>query len=593
VTTTPPFSPWRAGGRLAWYRKAIYFSGGALWSMVGFLPALSGLALKGAFDRIAPGNASHHSAVALLAVFVGVEMARALCFAGGMMLWPYWWRVVEAWMRANLLESVVCAPDAVAHRLPASAGDAVGRFRDDTEDLVWFTDVWVDVAGAALFTIVALAVMLSISPLVTVVVVLPLIGVVITTRALSHTIRLHHGTMRQSGTSVTGFVGDLFGGALALKAAGAEARAVARFGARNRERGAAAVRVQLFTDLLPAVSETTVDLGTGLVLLLAAPAMRRGAFSVGDLALFSSYLVQLTWLPRLIGRMLARHRQAGVALERMAVVDPGRRLDSVFRPNPIDLSRPVPPVAPVLRQGGDTLTALSARGIAVRYGDATALEGVDLDVPAGSFTVVVGAVGAGKTTLVRGLLGLVPLASGTIAWNDEVVTEPGAVLVPPRVAYVAQEPRVFSAAIDENVRLGVPIGDDELWSALVAAQVADDVRGFPHGVATRIGARGSRLSGGQAQRTTIARAIVRTPELLVLDDVTSALDAGTESRLWAALAASAPACLVVSNRRAALAHADRIVVLERGRVAGAGPLDELLDECAEFRRLWQSELLGG
>jgi ATP-binding cassette subfamily B protein len=208
---------------------------------------------------------------------------------------------------------------------------------------------------------------------------------------------------------------------------------------------------------------------------------------------------------------------------------------------------------------------------------------VDVSVRAGELTVITGAVAAGKTTLLRGVLGLMPARSGHIRWNGRDIDDPGTELVPPRCAYVSQVPRLFSASLAENVRLGCDVTAADLLTSLAVAQF--DVMALPHGLDTMVGAHGSQLSGGQAQRATVARAVVRQPDLLVLDDVSSALDFRTETALWEALDEAASTCLVVSHRTAALERAGHIVVLDRGNVAGAGSFDDLLGGCAEFRRL--------
>ncbi|MBA2317444.1 MAG: ABC transporter ATP-binding protein, partial [Euzebyales bacterium] len=172
---------------------------------------------------------------------------------------------------------------------------------------------------------------------------------------------------------------------------------------------------------------------------------------------------------------------------------------------------------------------------------------------------------------------------GAIDWDGETVTEPAAFMVPPHTGYLPQVPRLFSASLRENLTLGVQTDDDALSDAIRRAALDRDLDGMDDGLDTLVGPRGVRLSGGQVQRAATARALTANPALLVLDDLSSALDADTERRLWARLLdgeggaalSRRPTCLVVSHRAAALERADQILVLERGRVRASGTLDEL------------------
>jgi ATP-binding cassette subfamily B protein len=544
---------------------------------------VTGLILKAVFDRVAGQQPAYGSALALLAVLAAAELGRATMLWSACAVWPGWMQPVLARLRGTALESLLCVPGPLAGRLPASPGEAIGRLRDDAEDLLWFADIWVDVAGAVLFTVFALAMMLSIDPLVTVAAVVPLVGFTVASRALGGVVRSTHQRQREGGASVTDLVADLFAGILTLKTAGAESRALARFEARNAGRRRAAMRAQLAQDLMATLSGGAAQIGIGLMLLLAAGAMRQGRFTVGDLALFTTYATALPMLPRWLGRMLGLHRVAGVALQRLAPFHPDGRTDRVLDSG----LRPGPPVQTA------ALRTLEVRGLTARHrGSENGVVDVDMVVQRGGLTVVTGAIGAGKTTLLRALLGLLPAQSGGVWWNGERVGDPSAYLVPPRVAYAGQVARLFSETLEENLRLGWPAAEADLWRALERAQLAGDVVDMPASLATLVGPRGSRLSGGQLQRAATARALVRTPELLVLDDVSSALDSTTEDRLWRDLAAAGMTCLAASHRRAALERADHVVVLDRGRVAAAGTPAELRATCPQFRALLEAPAAG-
>jgi ATP-binding cassette, subfamily B, bacterial len=557
------YGAWSAGVEIARHRLTRYVVGGSLWSLNHSLPLVTGLILQAVFDRVSGAPLAYGTGLALLAVLVAAEVSRATVLWSALAVWPGWVQPIAAWIRANLLESLLRAPGPLAGRLPASAGEAVARFRDDVEDLIWFVDGWVDIVGAVVFTVTALVVMLRISPLVTVVAVVPLVGVMAATRVLNQVVRRAHARMREQGSTVTDLIADLFGGVLTLKTAGAEDRAVERFRGRNASRREAAVRAQLTSTLMYAVSGGAAQVTTGLVLLLAAGAMRQGGFTVGDLALFSTYAGALTNLPRWLGATMARQRAAGVGLHRLARLHPDHRIERVLRPGPLaDAS-----------EADGPLRSLEVRGLtALNAGTGAGVVGVDLGIRPGVLTVVTGPVGSGKTTLVRALLGLIPAEAGSVWWNGAPIADAGSFLVPPRAAYAAQVARLFSATLEENLRLGWPAGEEELWAALRLAQLDEDVAAMPLGLATVVGPRGSRLSGGQLQRAAVARALVRRPRLLVLDDVSSALDQHTEARLWRALADAGITCLAASHRRAALDHADHVVVLKRGRVVCDRPL---------------------
>jgi len=213
-----------------------------------------------------------------------------------------------------------------------------------------------------------------------------------------------------------------------------------------------------------------------------------------------------------------------------------------------------------------------------------ALRSVTFSVPRGSRVAVVGAVASGKSTLLRVLAGLIPLDDGRCTYGDRAIAEWDWPTLRDRIGYVPQESLLFSETIEDNVAFGREVDADFVRTCLLTAQMGDDLERLSGGAATKLGRGGTLVSGGQKQRVAIARALAGRPDVLLLDDCTSSLDAHNEDRLWDGVAAMCPGVtvFVVSHRLTTIRRADTILVLDQGRLVDSGSHAELSKRCAEY-----------
>ncbi len=563
----------RVAWRLARHEPVAYALTWFGWVTFFTTPLLTGLLVKVVLDRVADApDGGLTIPWGLLAVLVGIEVVRWTWLILIAVQWHGCWVGWQTVPRVNLLRSLVAAPGPAAGRLPGSPGEAVSRFRDDVQDLAMVLDVWLDLSGAVVSSTIAVAVLVAIDPLATVAIVVPIVIAAIATTWLGPRLRRWRRAAREATAGVTGFIGDTFGGVLAVQAGSAGPAIEDRFARLNAERAQVSRRDQVGSELVRSLGYGTGEVAVGVVLVAVAGAFRGGDLSVGDLGLFAAYATVIAELPKWVGRYLVYQRQADVSVDRLAELLPAPDRRAVVAPTRTHLRHGPPPFAAARHEidadagGSGPFEELAIEGLTVRHPvSGRGIHGVDLVVRHGELVVVTGPVGSGKSTLLRALLGLVGADSGTIRWNGRPVHDPSTVLVPPRAAYLPQVPRLFSEPLGTTILLGA--GGEGLERALWLTCLDEDLARMPDGTGTVIGPRGLRLSGGQIQRAGAARALVRAPQLLVVDDLSSALDVETEARLWERVGDGGFAtALLVSHRAQVLERADRVVVLDSGRV---------------------------
>ncbi|WP_339265530.1 ABC transporter ATP-binding protein [Paenibacillus sp. FSL W8-0187] len=612
--------------RLILYRPGLYLINLLAWSLIHMAPLIPGLLTKAFFDHLEGTYAFPYGVWAIAVLLIGAALARIALIFGGFMTDVHFRFRISTLLRRNMLSHVMKEPGARA--IPCSPGEAISNFRDDVDQAEEATSWSVDTLGLVGFVIVASWILISIDLQLTILVFVPLILVVTAAQIATARIQKYRAASRESTAKVTGAISEMFANVQAIQVAGAEKRVVERFVSLSEKRRQSMVKDKLLTETLSSVFTNSVNLGTGLILVLASLKMRSGDFTVGDLSLFVYYLTFVTQLISNVGNFMTYYKQMGVSFQRIKSMLQGAPASLLTAANYIGIGkvknkqnkekeanpnrrtqkdlltneRIHPSTISAAEDGVETayieappLLLLEAQGLSYQYPETgRGISNINLTLKRGTFTVVTGMIGSGKTTLVRTLLGLLPAEKGEIRWNGERITEPADFFIPPQSAYTAQIPRLYSDKLRNNILLGIIEEPGSLDRALHAAVMEEDIKHLQHGLETMVGPRGVKLSGGQAQRTAAARMLVRDAELYVFDDLSSALDVETERKLWERLFSErgGATCLVVSHRKAALHHADHIIVLNGGEIEAEGTAEQLLASSESFRQLWYGEETG-
>ncbi|KQR98447.1 ABC transporter [Williamsia sp. Leaf354] len=494
--------------------------------------------------------------IGLTTAMLGVLLSAPFVLAAALRGFLPWWTAVSLRIRMTVLEA-----QTRSHRLPRTPpGEVMSRVLD-SDRFLRYGDRWIDVING-LFVVVVTAV-LGGSVLAGGI----LLAVMLAAAAASVVGRPIAGRSAAAASATrAGFGRALVSsleGVRTVKLAAATEDVHAHLTRVDDGRVDAAVREHRVQSVLIGVPVVMVQVGV----VAAWTIYLLGGWGLATALLVSGAVAGFDYFGRVAGAVITE--APGTRAWQRATAGFAGGADLMDIPGGVDLIAGTAPAAPA--EPRDPLRSLELRGLTAVHDDGTrGVIGVDLTVTAGELVLLVGQVGSGKSSLLSSLCGLVA-HTGSIRWNGTEVDDVETFLRPGRVAHIAQVPRVLSGTFADNIALD---HDRPLADAVAAARLEPDVTAAG-GIDAVIGHRGVRLSGGQVQRLALARALAVRPELLLADDVSSALDATTEVELWAGLRERGMTILGASSKRAALAQADRVVVLVDGMAVATGAWREL------------------
>jgi ATP-binding cassette subfamily B protein len=437
-------------------------------------------------------------------------------------------------------------------------------------------------ANTLFFTVGALFFLLRISPYLTLVALAPMPLASILVQYFGNRIHSRFERIQASFSDISSQAQENYSGARLVRAFAREESEISLFERLNREYIRRALRlVQLMGMLWPTL-EFVLGVSMIITLLAGGHLVISHRISVGDFVEFNVYMIMLIWPIIAVGWVINIFQRGTASV---------KRVDELLQSEPAIDNRSADPAIPA-----DAVLhgEIELRNLNFNYGDTPVLHDISLHIPAGSSLAIVGPTGSGKSTLVNLISRLYEAPEGALLIDGRPVREYPLAVLRRNIGMVSQETFLFSETIRENLAFGAPHATpEELLEAAEAAHIRREFEEFPQGYQTMVGERGVTLSGGQRQRAAIARALVRRPAILILDDALASVDTYTEERILGGLRSytATSTTILISHRVSTVRNADQIAVLDHGRIVELGRHDELLALDGYYAGLYQKQQL--
>jgi ATP-binding cassette subfamily B protein len=433
-------------------------------------------------------------------------------------------------------------------------------------------------ANTLVFTALALWFMISKSPKLTFYAFLPLPVVSIVIQYFGRRIHERFERIQAMFSDISARAQENFSGARVIRAYVQEEAEIASFESANQEYIKRSLKLVRLMGMLWPTLELMLGLAMVLVLWIGGRQVLAGRMDIGVFTSFNLYMLQLMWPVIALGWVVNIFQRGTASLI---------RLNEILQEQP-EIKDEV---------GASDLTVageIEFRGLNFAYDGKPVLHDLNLRIPAGTSMAIVGPTGSGKTTLVNLIPRIYDADPGMVLVDGRPIREFSLASLRKNIGFVPQETFLFSDRIRENIALGVESAtDQEIHNAAEAANIAQDIEGFPEQYQTMVGERGITLSGGQKQRTAIARALIRNPRILILDDALSSVDTHTEDKILNHLreVMQGRTTIFISHRVSTVRNADRIAVLHEGQIVESGTHEELLALNGYYSDLYNKQLL--